>query len=472
MHRMLRFSKFAVTRGRIPLTCLDFRLRPKTRCSTSDRNSIRTFYAAYVRSESSTSRPIVDTSYVEVVDYENPGRSLKTGDTVELKDGDFLRITDITIGSDNLRGWRFCSTTKISGLPGDSPNEVCWIMHTKDGGLQDLNKQCVEEVPRSEFVRRRRLILTNLKDCNQSIRTKSFQLGLKPAQDQSWLICRWKYVCCVNNNRRARPSANVQFYSPDNEWAAITRLKKDECDKEARNQTDDNRLSADWRRQSRKQADVPRSSQEIIDNYNKDLSELRLDKLSLSSNKQRSSLSEDFQAAKQSVSSTYTFGDAFCGAGGASRGAEMAKLVVQWGFDSSLNAYEAYKINFPHAALLLNATDFIKKHNSHFKVDILHLSPPCQAFSQANTTPNPDKDKINIATSMGLDGIILVARPRLLRLSKHLVSYRTRKTKNITMKSYGSLHVLDLVSAGKCLNLRTMGSLKSEHVSSLSLQGM
>lgn len=96
----------------------------------------------------------------------------------------------------------------------------------------------------------------------------------------------------------------------------------------------------------------------------------------------------------------------------------MANLAVQWGFDSSFHAFEAYRANFPHAAVLLSATDFIKKHDGRFEVDILHLSPPCQVFSSANTTPNPDKNKTNIATSMTLGSILSVARPRIVTLEQ------------------------------------------------------
>lgn len=214
---------------------------------------------------------------------------MKTGDTVELKDGDFLRITGILEGENSIKGWRFCSTTKIRGLSWESPNDVCWIMHTRDGELQDLSKQCVEEIPRSELVRSRRLMLTNQNDPSQIVRTKHFRSELGPVQDQPSLICRWKYICRIKKDRSARLSANVQFYSPDNEWAAIIRIRKEECDEEAKYQIDDNTLSEHWRRQSRKRAGLPRSSNENIDSHDEDLPRLSLDKLRLSNMKQRPS---------------------------------------------------------------------------------------------------------------------------------------------------------------------------------------
>lgn len=121
-------------------------------------------------------------------------------------------------------------------------------MHTRDPDLQDPSKQCVEEIPRSELVRRRRLILINQNDPSQIIRTKDFLSELGPIQDQPLLICKWKYICCVKKDRRARLSANVQFYSPDNERAAIIRLRKDECDEKAKYQIDDNNPSEHWRK--------------------------------------------------------------------------------------------------------------------------------------------------------------------------------------------------------------------------------
>jgi len=75
-----------------------------------------------------------------------------------------------------------------------------------------------------------------------------------------------------------------------------------------------------------------------------------------------------------------TFGDVFCGAGGASQGAAQAGYYVQWGLDNDERALKSYSLNHPSAyALKMNAHDFspdgISKEN--WKVDVLHLSPPC-----------------------------------------------------------------------------------------------
>lgn len=80
------------------------------------------------------------------------------------------------------------------------------------------------------------------------------------------------------------------------------------------------------------------------------------------------------------------FGDVFCGAGGASQGAAQAGYYVQWGLDSDKRAMESYSLNHPSAyALKMNAHNFPPKGISkeNWKVDVLHLSPPCCYWSPA-----------------------------------------------------------------------------------------
>ena len=83
---------------------------------------------------------------------------------------------------------------------------------------------------------------------------------------------------------------------------------------------------------------------------------------------------------------TYTFGDAFCGAGGLSCGAREAGLSIRWAFDLSTHAVTTYGRNFP-GVLLENASiyDFLTNDDEFLRVDVLHCSPPCQPFSPAHT---------------------------------------------------------------------------------------
>ena len=121
-----------------------------------------------------------------------------------------------------------------------------------------------------------------------------------------------------------------------------------------------------------------------------------------------------------------TYGDAFCGAGGTTRGAVMAGLRVKWGFDFSTHACNTWKANFPYASCHnLAADSFVQLAKraeiagfpDAMKVDILHLSPPCQYFSPAHTVNGVD-DEMNVASLFAVQSVIEVSRPRVVTLEQ------------------------------------------------------
>ncbi|KAA6413816.1 MAG: hypothetical protein FRX48_02178 [Lasallia pustulata] len=114
----------------------------------------------------------------------------------------------------------------------------------------------------------------------------------------------------------------------------------------------------------------------------------------------------------------YTYGDAFCGAGGMSRGALMAGLEVKWGFDFNEWACQSYRLNFPDAIVYpLRADQFSSLRGEDHKVDVLHLSPPCQFFSPAHTIQGKDDDT-NIASLFAVFELLKKARPRIVTLEQ------------------------------------------------------
>lgn len=114
----------------------------------------------------------------------------------------------------------------------------------------------------------------------------------------------------------------------------------------------------------------------------------------------------------------YTFGDCFCGAGGTSRGAVGAGLRVEWGFDFSLPACRSYGLNFYGTKVYnLRADQFINLTDRDYKVDFLHLSPPCQPYSGAHTTEGKD-DEMNTATLFAIPGLLQIAKPRVVTLEQ------------------------------------------------------
>lgn len=114
----------------------------------------------------------------------------------------------------------------------------------------------------------------------------------------------------------------------------------------------------------------------------------------------------------------YTYGDAFCGAGGATRGAHMAGLKVLWGFDLDTYACKSWHRNFPSAAIYEMDAHRICSHPTvNFRCDILHMSPPCQYFSPAHTISGKC-DEANSAALFAVDQILKTARPRLATLEQ------------------------------------------------------
>jgi DNA (cytosine-5)-methyltransferase 1 len=121
-----------------------------------------------------------------------------------------------------------------------------------------------------------------------------------------------------------------------------------------------------------------------------------------------------------------TYGDAFCGAGGSTRGAVMAGLHVLWGFDFWEQACETWRTNFPYAECYNKPAhkfvELAKRSEAQgfpdlMKVDILHLSPPCQFFSPAHTINGVD-DEMNTASLFAVQAVIEVSRARVVTLEQ------------------------------------------------------
>ncbi|KAL8932817.1 MAG: hypothetical protein Q9216_006657 [Gyalolechia sp. 2 TL-2023] len=113
----------------------------------------------------------------------------------------------------------------------------------------------------------------------------------------------------------------------------------------------------------------------------------------------------------------YTFGDSFCGAGGMSRAAHQTGLHIKYAFDCNQNACNSYAMNFPSADLHCRwADDFIGLHGDR-KVDIMHLSPPCQFFSDAHTVVGKD-DEMNTASLFAVGELLKKSRPRVVTLEQ------------------------------------------------------
>lgn len=129
-------------------------------------------------------------------------------------------------------------------------------------------------------------------------------------------------------------------------------------------------------------------------------------------------VSQDERRLSSVVGQRYTFGDCFCGAGGTSRGAVDAGLRVEWGFDFNLSACRSYELNYIAANVYnVDAHRFSGLTDQDLKVDICHLSPPCQFFSDAHTVQGKD-DEMNIASLFAVFELLNQAKPRVVTLEQ------------------------------------------------------
>lgn len=114
----------------------------------------------------------------------------------------------------------------------------------------------------------------------------------------------------------------------------------------------------------------------------------------------------------------YTFADAFCGAGGMSIGARDAGLRIEWAFDMDADAVDTYSANQGSCVCArISAQDLLAlspgNEYESSKVDILHLSPPCEGFSMAlRGSPRNGAEDNNCMTYVR--GIVEKVKPRIV----------------------------------------------------------
>ncbi|KAL8753173.1 MAG: hypothetical protein Q9199_005241 [Rusavskia elegans] len=394
----------------------------------------------------------------------------------------FIRIVDIIQDTRSqavtLRGGIFRRTSYLNGVLKKDRNEVCWIMHIDDDDTRDIKIQAMETVPVEDFIRRRRLILTNQPFPKLSFREDEscLQESKEVIRNERLLVCRFKYICFyISADRR---DANA--------WSerVLQSLRAIDCDKLSA--ADDKELRKCWRgetvpggahlrtqpttfmnaidltdgaigptpgvtmplsKRARSHGGQPQVTAEGLQgsanrSYGTDdippprakrqqisyskfgyerppptvslLDEMRR-QCSVRETKQRTK--KHSSTAKPSTTRQYTFNDYFCGAGGMSRAAYQNQLYIQDAFDFDKNACHSYQMNFPQAHIhCLWAHEFVNLPYE-CKVDIVHLSPPCQFFSDAHTKVGKD-DEMNTASWTALGELLTKSKPRVVTLEQ------------------------------------------------------
>ncbi|KAL8944798.1 MAG: hypothetical protein Q9216_000220 [Gyalolechia sp. 2 TL-2023] len=359
------------------------------------------------------------TPYRKVIgSFSCHGRTYQKGTTIQLEDGDFVRISEILQDTRSKEhsfcGQRFRRTSSFKGLFDQHLNEV--VMFSER--VEQIEKKAVQaREPEldtflvSHAVKSRDLILTNEAYPAYSFRedSRSLELPRATARESCRLVCRWKVA--LKFRVKTTRKACVEM--------SITRLQTKESDHGYRAR--DVALRQEWRGVTVKggscQSWLPGEEQfDIVERKrNQGINILGFHQHALAVRHQ-DTIDLTCDTTPQPSKRRYTFGDAFCGAGGASRAAKSVGYRVDWACDFDPAPIESYKQNFFEARCEATPVHlFVTCIDESYVVDVLHLSPPCKTFSPIHTRVGKD-DEANSATFFAVEELLKKAKPRIVTM--------------------------------------------------------
>lgn len=303
--------------------------------------------------------------------------TLRAGKTVELLDGDFLRIKsmwqDVWTTEVILCGPLMRRTRELEGLMARKLNETCWIKEVFLDGSSE-----VDDVPLGSVLRIRQLRMTNrpFKEFNIS-HTSDKSASIARRESEGVLFCRFQF-CSVYVDQAQKKKNNHANFSEK----SISSLEPEDVDE-------------GWLAEPPK---APRRGQSQAED-----DDLRI-------------ISEN--GTEILVAQPYTFGDVFCGAGGVSCGAKQAGLRIVWGLERDADAARSFVQNFPEAVCEVASVDqFIHFPSAEFHVDIMHISPPCPSFSPMQTIKGKDFEEKQVVI-LSLNELVKMNRPRVVTMEE------------------------------------------------------
>ncbi|KAI2466298.1 S-adenosyl-L-methionine-dependent methyltransferase [Annulohypoxylon bovei var. microspora] len=338
--------------------------------------------------------------------YTYNDMELKVGGTIEMDPIPHLRyasflLIQLIIHTESgiiLRGLPLTRTRNLRGQLPRLRNEVALVLEIDRDDLRPHEEQAAIEIPLHVIIKPRVCLITNKPFPEHRFPSEIYD-NTQDIEERGGLICRWKVRYIWGD---ATKRCNKK---PPNEFA-IARMISEEVPKE-RYRTSDSCLMNTWRggkvRGGSYIPDEPESSFLMV---NVDASE------------NQNGISGDAWISRK-PGQQYTFADMFCGAGGASCGAKSAGLRITLSVDNANGACNTYQVMYPEAELRQqDMYDFIiEMRDSSFRVDILHLSPPCQYWSPAHTTPGINDDA-NIAILFACHELVKILRPRIFTVEQ------------------------------------------------------
>ncbi|KAI0467570.1 S-adenosyl-L-methionine-dependent methyltransferase [Xylaria cf. heliscus] len=344
--------------------------------------------------------------------YEFNGVKVKPGSTVEIRaleqpqmfQASFLHIKHIinTANGIKLRG---IVLTRLKNLRGRLPryrNEVAMILHVDSDDKRPDEVQAAVEVPVTDVIKIRNCHFTNA-DFPIHRTVIGIHESVADLQQEGVLMCRWKCIFKYRDSatriayiHRTRKNAAPLEYIVEHlnaKQVAKNRFKVSEI----------SRFNA-WR------GGKVRGGEYDPESGN---SSVQGPVVQLEGEEDPESVLIEKKPGQR-----YTFGDMFCGAGGASCGAEKAGFHIKVACDHHLGACKTYDAVFPEAQLyMMDIFEFITSEFTKIRVDALHLSPPCQFWSPAHTCAGVNDDA-NIAALFSCHELIRKLRPRIFTLEQ------------------------------------------------------
>ena len=329
--------------------------------------------------------------------------TLKIGECYELRDGDFLIVKQIlerpSKRETSLRGTLMRRCRRVSDMLPKKTNEVCMIMKAESNTKSQLSTEsCLVSRPLTAVLTKRVLICTNRPFPDHSFRGVEYYPDLETAAELGVLVCRWKYV---EFSDAADGKVKEEM---------LCRLSEAEADKAK--VMADVVLSKMWRMEE------PKDKTRKIEKKRKP----DADTIDLVSDNE----DEDMIEVRHVRQNVYSYGDICAGAGGVSTGAVQAGLKLNFLLDHWRDACETLRLNFVRTGhcrsdqiLYASIHDFCTGQIAHrlanrlFRVDILHISFPCQPHSALHTIPGKD-DEANIAAGYSVIPILQKCKPRIV----------------------------------------------------------
>ncbi|KAI1364092.1 S-adenosyl-L-methionine-dependent methyltransferase [Xylaria arbuscula] len=352
-----------------------------------------------------------------LLDYYHFGSSkLRPGSTVEIKTiethkmhkASFLHVQQIidAPGGIKLRGIPLTRARCLLGRLPRFRNEVAMIIHIDNDDKRPGYAQAAIEVSVGDVIRTRNCHFTNA-DFPQHRTVLGLYTSIEDLEEKGVLMCRWKCVfkykdreTRIAHMKQTRKSAAPLEYSIEH----INADELAELDKKKRFAVSENGRFNAWR------GGKVRGGEHDPGSENSAAPGLIV---KLDDKEEPESI-----YIEKKLGQRYTFGDMFCGAGGTSCGARKAGFQVKVACDHHDGACNTYGEVFPEAHLYRgDIFKFIQSEDMKVRVDVLHLSPPCQVWSPAHTVAGVNDDA-NSAALFACHELINKLRPRLFTLEQ------------------------------------------------------